>query len=215
MTRIDFDNIKTLRARPIITGEWALEGSPKRTYDKFTCRGFGFLHEYFSSLEELKIFVDLNFKNVNLIVVTYDEMLKHYDEQKTMLTKAFEALKMRFNLADIRVGFWSWGSQPYRSRPFVYVITNDKCIIELYTIGEYFVYADEFNTPKYRTSSPSEKPKSEIKPWQIMKSLFKHAQDNNIYLLPKSNQDININSYIFMRKGIDLYTFIIEHDLTS
>ena len=209
---IDFDKIKTLRARPIITGEWALEGSLKRTYDKFTCRDFDFLHEYFSSLEELKIFVDLNFQNVNLIVVTYDEMRKHYE----LLTKAFETLKMRFNLADIRVGFWSWGSQPYRTRPFVYVITNDKHIIELYAIDEYFVYVDEFNKPKYRTSSPSEKPKSEIKPWQIMKSLFKHVQNDNIYLLPKSNEDININdSYIFMRKGIDLYTFIIEHDLTS
>lgn len=80
MMHIDFDKIKTLRARPIITGEWALEGSLKCTYDKFTCRDFDFLHAYFSSLEELKIFVDLNFQNVNLIVVTYDEMRKHYDE---------------------------------------------------------------------------------------------------------------------------------------
>lgn len=217
MTHIDFDNIKTLRARPIITGEWALEGSPKRTYDKFTCRNFGFLHEYFSSLEELKIFVDLNFKNVNLIVVTYDEMLKHYDEYKTVLMKAFEALKMRFNLVDIRVGFWSYGSHPYKVRPYVYVVRKGNDILELCMKDTFFVYADEFDKPKYRSSSPSEKPQCKIEPWQIMKTLFKRAQKTDIYLFPKNNYYIPTfeSQYIFMRKGSNPYMFIIEHDLMS
>ena len=70
-----FDKIKTLKAIEDRDGTWMLKGSYYTTKDIYSSGGFEFIAE-FNTLEECKMFSDLNLSNVKLHVVSYKDWIR-------------------------------------------------------------------------------------------------------------------------------------------
>ena len=71
-----FDKIKTLRAIEVRDGTWMLEGAYYTTKDIYSSGGFEFIAE-FNTLEECKMFSDLNLSNIKLHVVSYKDWISY------------------------------------------------------------------------------------------------------------------------------------------
>ena len=71
-----FDKIKTLKAIESRDGAWTLEGSYYTTKDIYSFGGFKVIAE-FNTLEECKMFSDLNLSNVKLHVVSYKDWISY------------------------------------------------------------------------------------------------------------------------------------------
>ena len=69
-----FDKIETLKAVESINGTWMLKGSYWKTKDIYSFGGFDLIAE-FNTLEECKMFSDLNLPNVKLHVVSYQDWI--------------------------------------------------------------------------------------------------------------------------------------------
>ena len=71
-----FDKIKTLKAIESRNGTWMLKGSYCITKDIYSFGGFEVIAE-FNTLEECKVFSDLNLSNVKLHVVSYQDWISY------------------------------------------------------------------------------------------------------------------------------------------
>lgn len=74
---IEFDKIKTLKAIECKYGTWMLLGSYYYEMNNISSGSFELIEE-FNTLEECKIFSDLNLSNVKLHVVSYKDWLSNW-----------------------------------------------------------------------------------------------------------------------------------------
>ena len=72
-----FDKVKTLKAVEHGDGTWMLKGSYYKIKNIYSACSFDLIAE-FNTLEECKMFSDLNLPNVKLHVVSYQDWLSHY-----------------------------------------------------------------------------------------------------------------------------------------
>ena len=73
---MEFDKIKTLRAIEVRDGTWMLEGAYCKMKNIYLSNGFDFIAE-FNTLEECKVFSDLNLSNIKLHVISNQDCLSH------------------------------------------------------------------------------------------------------------------------------------------
>ena len=69
-----FDKIKTLKAIEVRDGTWMLEGSYYKMKNIYSFSSFEVIAE-FNTLEECKMFSDLNLSNIKLHVVSYKDWI--------------------------------------------------------------------------------------------------------------------------------------------
>ena len=74
-----FDKIETLKAVESINGTWMLKGSYCKTKDIYSFGGFDLIAE-FNTLEECKMFSDLNLSNVKLHVISYQDWINYLSD---------------------------------------------------------------------------------------------------------------------------------------
>ena len=74
--KLKFDKIKTLKAVEYSDGIWMLEGAYYKMKNIYSSNGFNLI-AMFSTLEECKIFSDLNLSNVKLHAVPFKDWLSH------------------------------------------------------------------------------------------------------------------------------------------
>lgn len=72
-----FDKVKTLKASECGGGTWMLEGSYYKIKNIHWSNSFDLIAE-FNTLEECKMFTDLNLPDVKLHVVSYQDWLSNY-----------------------------------------------------------------------------------------------------------------------------------------
>ena len=72
-----FDKVKTLKVSESIDGTWMLEGSYYKMKNVYSSSSFDLISE-FNTLEECKMFSDLNLPDAKLHVVSYKDWLSHY-----------------------------------------------------------------------------------------------------------------------------------------
>ena len=75
--KLKFDKIKTLKAVECSDGTWMLEGAYYKMKNIYLSNSFDLI-AMFNTLEECKIFSDLNLSNVKLHVVSYKDWMSHY-----------------------------------------------------------------------------------------------------------------------------------------
>lgn len=75
--KLKFDKVKTLKACESNGGAWMLGGSYYNVKNIYSLSSFDLIAE-FSTLEECKMFSDLNLPNVKLHVVSYQDWLSNY-----------------------------------------------------------------------------------------------------------------------------------------
>ena len=75
--KLKLDKVKTLKACECNGGTWMLEGSYYKMKNIYSPSSFDLIAE-FNTLEECKMFSDLNLPNVMLQVVSYQDWLSHY-----------------------------------------------------------------------------------------------------------------------------------------
>lgn len=134
-------------------------------------------------------------------------------DNKTKYLKAYDALKKKFNLKDIVVLFYD-GKYAIRIRPCLTAIDQNGNKRNLWvddTIYNVdFAYVDEFRE-RY----------GKVQPWMVAKAMFDLAKHSSIYMISnKSMNDIDCNrhkkeDFTILRKGSQVYCFLIEADLTS
>ena len=73
--KLKFDNIKTLKAVECKSGVWLLVGAYYKIKDIYS--NFSIIAQ-FNTLEECKIFSDLNLSNVKLHIISYQDWLNYY-----------------------------------------------------------------------------------------------------------------------------------------
>lgn len=71
-----FDKVKTLKTLECLGGAWMLEGSYYKMKNIYSHNSFDLIAE-FNTLEECKIFCELNLPDVTLHVVSYQDWLSH------------------------------------------------------------------------------------------------------------------------------------------
>ena len=75
--KLKFDKIKTLKAIECSDGAWMLEGSYYKMKNIYSSDSFDLIAE-FNTIEECKVFSDLNLSNVKLHVASYKDWMSHY-----------------------------------------------------------------------------------------------------------------------------------------
>ena len=75
--KLKFDKIKTLKAVECSDGTWMLEGTYYKMKNIYSSNGFNLI-AMFNTLEECKIFSELNLSNVKLHAVSYKDWMSHY-----------------------------------------------------------------------------------------------------------------------------------------
>ena len=75
--KLKFDKIKTLKVVECSDGIWMLEGAYYKIKNIYSSNSLRLI-AMFSTLEECKIFSDLNLSNVKLHVVSYKDWMSHY-----------------------------------------------------------------------------------------------------------------------------------------
>lgn len=75
--KLKLDKVKTLKACECKDGKWLLDGSYYKMKNIYSLSSFDLIAE-FSTLEECKIFSELNLPNVKLHTVSYQDWLSHY-----------------------------------------------------------------------------------------------------------------------------------------
>jgi len=75
--KLKLDKVKTLKACECNDGMWMLEGSYYNVKNIYSLSSFDLIVE-FSTLEECKMFSELNLPNVKLHIVSYQDWLGHY-----------------------------------------------------------------------------------------------------------------------------------------
>ena len=75
--KLKLDKVKTLKACECNGGTWLLEGSYYKMKNIYSPNSFDLIAE-FNTLEECKIFSDLNLPTVKLQVVSFQDWLIHY-----------------------------------------------------------------------------------------------------------------------------------------
>ena len=81
--KLKFDKIKTLKVVECSDGIWMLEGAYYKIKNIYSSNSFRLI-AMFSTLEECKIFSDLNLSNVKLHVVSYKDWMSHLFGQLTI-----------------------------------------------------------------------------------------------------------------------------------
>lgn len=132
-------------------------------------------------------------------------------DNKAKYLKAYEAFKKKFKLKDIVVLFHNG---KYAIRPCLTAIDQDGNRQNMWIDDKYhnvdFAYVDEFHERHGR-----------IQPWMVAKAMFDLAKQSSIYMISnKSMNDIDCNihkkeDFTILRKGSQVYCFLIEADLTS
>ena len=77
--KLKFDKIKTLKAIECRDGTWMLEGAYYKMKNIYLSNGFDVIAE-FNTLEECKVFSDLNLSNVKLHVVSYKDWISYLSD---------------------------------------------------------------------------------------------------------------------------------------
>ena len=75
--KLKFDKIKTLKVVEGSDGTWMLEGAYYKMKNIYSSNCFNLI-AMFNTIEECKIFSDLNLSNVKLYVVSYKDWMSHY-----------------------------------------------------------------------------------------------------------------------------------------
>ena len=75
--KLKFDKIKTLKAVEYSDGIWMLEGAYYKMKNIYSSNSFNLI-AMFNTIEECKIFSDLNLSNVKLHVISYKDWMSHY-----------------------------------------------------------------------------------------------------------------------------------------
>lgn len=76
---MQFDKIKTLKAIEDRDGNWMLKGSYYKMKDIYSFGGFELIAK-FNTLEECKMFSDLNLSNIKLHVVSYKDLISYLSD---------------------------------------------------------------------------------------------------------------------------------------